>query len=420
MFICYILLPEIPFGVGDGNLKKNHLLILTMVFLFFNYILKKKYSIDVNPYKFCIVYFILSALFVPLKFDTKYSIQIYYLIYDIAIILLFPIAIWNIINKEKCISLFRNALLVCIGIACLYGLILTLTNGFNPLVVYFSSFGGGLDEEAWTQYFSDEGRLFGRISSVFYHPMHYASFLGFSALYVSFIREKLTKGVFLFLFGVILINFFTCGVRSVLGAIIASLFVYIVTKRDAHLVFKVILAFMIGFIIISAIPPVYDYVNSIFDSSNNDVKGSSVEMRLDQLSGAFEEIQDNIFLGKGYGWSRDYIIQYKNHPVLLGFESIVFVTICNNGILGILLYCLFAFAFYKYVKFNVKEEDRPFFISLLTFYFAYEGITGEFAFQHFMLFYTFALFESMESDILLDNDETGICEEEILLEKDNE
>ena len=414
LLVSYILLPEIPFGLGGISLKKNHLLMLALMVLFFRFLFKDKCKLDMSPYRFCLVYFFLSLLCIPLKFETAYSIQIYYIIYDIAIILLFPIAIWNVVDDETSLTLYRKAVLICIAVACIYGLFLTTTNGLNPLIILFSSFGGGgLDEDQWTRYFTDEGRLFGRISSVFFHPMSYASFLGFSAIYVGYVRKKISRLLFFFLTSIIFVNFITCGVRSVLGAFFAALFVYILMKRNIGLTVRITVFFILVVLILSAIPPVYDYVSSIFDESGSDVEGSSLEMRLDQLAGAFEEVKNNALLGKGYGWSRDYIIQNVNHPILLGFESIIFVVLCNNGIIGILLYGLFVYLYFHYIKTNVPESDVPLFISMLVFYLAYETITGEFAFQHFMLFYTLVLMEVRNNELLCNSEESLMAASEI-------
>lgn len=414
MLVSYVLLPEIPFGFGGTSLKKNHLLMLVLMVFFSRFRFKDKLKLDISPYRFCLVYFFLSLLCIPLKFETAYSIQIYYIIYDIAIILLFPIAIWNIVDDELSLALYRKAVLICIAVACMYGLFLTTTDGLNPLIILFSSFGGGgLDEDQWTRYFSDEGRLFGRISSVFFHPMHYASFLGFSAIYVGYVRNRISKLVFFFLISIIFVNFITCGVRSVLGALFAAMLVYILLRRNIGLTVRIVVISMLGVLVLSAIPPVYDYVSSIFDESGSDVEGSSLEMRLDQLAGAFEEIKNNVLLGKGYGWSRDYIIQNVNHPILLGFESIIFVVLCNNGIIGILLYGLFVYLYFHYIKTNVPESDVPLFISILVFYLAYEAITGEFAFQHFMLFYTLLLMEARNNELLCNSEESLMAASEI-------
>lgn len=414
LLVSYILLPEIPFGLGGITLKKNHLLMLVIMVFFFRFLFKDKCKLDMSPYRFCLVYFFLSLLCIPLKFETAYSIQIYYIVYDIAIILLFPIAIWNVVDDEASLALYRKTVLICIIVACIYGLFLTTTNGLNPLIILFSTYGGGgLDEDQWTRYFSDEGRLFGRISSVFFHPMHYASFLGFSAIYVGYVRNRISKILFIFLISILFANFITCGVRSVLGAFLVALFVYILMKRNVGLTVRITVFFILGVFILSAIPPVYDYVSSIFVKSGSDVGGSSLEMRLDQLAGAFEEINNNVLLGKGYGWSRDYVIQNENHPILLGFESIIFVVLCNNGIIGIILYGLFVYLYFHYIKTNVSESDVPLFVSILVFYLAYETITGEFAFQHFMLFYTLVLMEVRNNELMCNSEESLMAASEI-------
>ena len=140
--------------------------------------------------------------------------------------MLFPIVIWNIFIRYNCIRQYRIALIICIVIASIYGLFLTLTNGLNPWTMLFSLLQGeGMS--LWSQYYADESRLFGRISSVFFHPMQYAAFLGFSVLYIIYIRNRIKKSFFILIMLILIINLVTCGVRSVIGAIIVTMLFYL-------------------------------------------------------------------------------------------------------------------------------------------------------------------------------------------------
>lgn len=390
MLCCYLLMPEMPIDIGV-HLKKNHILIM-IVFIYFAKQILHFRSFRYTPFMFCILYLLASALFIPFK-ETLFTIQLYHIIYDMAVFLFFPIVIWNILISKNCIKQYRIALVTCVVIAGLYGLVLMLTKGVNPWVMLFSLL-EGRDLSFWTSYYADENRLFGRISSVFFHPMHYAAFLGFSLLYVIYIKETFSKKMFLFIMLVLIINLFACGVRSVLGAIFITVVCFILLRRNLGITIKLGVLITILLLIVMTIPGLDDYITSIYSKSDDStVGGSSIEMRLAQLEGAFREIRNNPLFGNGYGWSREYIVKNENHPILLGFESIIFVVLCNNGIIGLIIYGLLGFWYYLYIIRHVDKKNRPFFISLIVYYYAYECITGEFAFQFFMLFYTFMLFE---------------------------
>lgn len=392
MLCCYLLMPEIPVDIVGHHFKKNHILMMVVIAYFLKLAIHSQ-RILYRPYLFCIIYLAISCLFIPFK-STSATSQLYYIIYDGAVVLLFPIALWNVIIRKGCNVVFRKTLIICIAIAGVYGLSLLFTYGINPWVMLFSMLEGE-GSETWLRYYADDNRLFGRISSVFYHPMHFAAFLGFASLYIVYIKEKLAKKWFVVLFLILTVNILTCGVRSVIGALIVTALFYLLLNNNFGKTMKVVLVAAIILIVSLSIPGLDTYIASIFKGhSSSSIGGSSIEMRMNQLEGAFREINNNLLFGKGYGWSRDYIIQYGDHPVLLGFESILFVVLCNNGIVGLIVYALFGLLYINYVGHSVVRKERPYFICLLVYYYTYECITGEFAFQYFMLFYTFMLCEN--------------------------
>lgn len=365
---------------------------MLVVLTFFARRISLVHNLRYAPFMFCILYLGYSLLLAPFK-ELKFSIQLYHIIYDGAIVLLFPIVIWNIFIRYNCIRQYRIALIICIVIASIYGLFLTLTNGLNPWTMLFSLLQGeGMS--LWSQYYADESRLFGRISSVFFHPMQYAAFLGFSVLYIIYIRNRIKKSFFILIMLILIINLVTCGVRSVIGAIIVTMLFYLLLRKNWGVAMKLMILTTVVLSVTMAIPGLDSYIASIFSKpEDSSVGGSSIEMRFEQLIGAFDEIKNNPLLGNGYGWSKEYLVENKSHPILLGFESIIFVVLCNNGIIGLFLFALFGLWYYLYINKHVNNRSKPFFICLIIYYYTYECITGEFAFQFFMLFYTFMLFE---------------------------
>ncbi len=121
-----------------------------------------------------------------------------------------------------------------------------------------------------------------------------------------------------------------------------------------YLFYTIVVAGLILFIVFQE-DVLYTYVASIFSSSASaDVKGSSVEMRLRQLLGCFDIISSNPLFGNGFGWTAYYNQMNGDHPVVLAFESYIFVALCNWGLVG------FAFGFCfcgKYIE-NVSFWQR--------------------------------------------------------------
>ena len=84
---------------------------------------------------------------------------------------------------------------------------------------------------------------------------------------------------------------------------------------------------------------------------DNDVSGSSMEMRFNQIDAAFEEISANPIFGRGYGY-RDYWIFMHNdlHPDLLGFESVLLLYLVERGWIGLIFFFFMAYFIYRLCK----------------------------------------------------------------------
>lgn len=74
----------------------------------------------------------------------------------------------------KLANQLKLTVVICICIAFGYGLFLTTTNGQNPYQLLIMTANG----EKWNEEYAavGGGRMFGRISSVFGHPMTYGLF----------------------------------------------------------------------------------------------------------------------------------------------------------------------------------------------------------------------------------------------------
>lgn len=315
--------------------------------------------------------------------------------------LILPFVIWNYsYEDEKLSKQLRITVLVCICIAFGYGLFLTATGGMNPYQMVIMAANG----EEWNEGYAEVGggRMFGRISSVFKHPMTYGLFLGMALIYIFTVRDYLKKYMQLILLFGIVAAIFLCGIRSPIGALFAMVLAYLLLTHRIKVMIQVGLVGVIGYSIITAVPDLNSYVASIFSDDKSEVAGSSFEMRLNQLQGCFHEIRNNPFFGKGYGWTNYYQANYGDHPVMLAFESLIYVVLCNSGYIGVVIWGIFLFRLFKNTTRIISNLDKIICtLCLVVYYLAYSTITGEYGYMKFLiLFYTLILLEGKNINII--------------------
>ena len=151
----------------------------------------------------------------------------------------------------------------------------------------------------------------------------------------------------------IVVCIFLCGIRTPIGAMFLTVFFYLLMLRRIKPMIYVAVIGFIGYIIIENIPELSATIDSIFikDSRQTNVEGSSIDMRMEQLNGCFREIQDCLIFGKGYEWCGYYMSIHDLHPVLLAFESLIFVVLCNSGIVGLCVWVItFVWLFRGYIE----------------------------------------------------------------------
>ena len=385
-YVAYLMLvPFLQVRFGPLSLSYNFTNLLFFIVWLFNYRGLHKKRIDtkaINPFFF---YFLCLLLVIPLQWQTPFSAQLDYFRQDIMSVLLVPIIIWNILirgrNSQK---LFEGTMIVCILVAGIYGLVLTLMPGINPYIMMITDLFGGEFNSIYALA-EGEGRLFGRISSVFLHPMTFGLFLGLSAIFLFYlwISGSWNKVLLGTAFGVVLVNLVTCGVRSSIAGVAVAFLYYVLKMRKFKLALASGTLMVIVLLIFGLNSDLGLYLGSITNSNGGEVRGSSLSMRFEQLAGAFEEIKNSFLFGKGYGWTQYYSSTFGDHPVMYAFESLFYVVLCNQGIFGLFVWGGFV---YLTIKFNKRLARRQSAIlnSLFFFYLAYALITGEY---HYMRYY---------------------------------
>lgn len=389
-----MLVPFLNINIGGVNLQYNLINTIILIAFLWQYRMRVK-EININIYKPFIFIYLFYIIMMPFQ-NFPLSISLNYWRADFMNTILFPIIIWNVYKFDP--SLFKpllNTILLCLSIALIYGILLTQIPGFNPYLSLVLPINGGKFNDLYA--FSDDGRVFGRISSVFGHPMSFGLIISLSIVFIYSIRNRINKYLDIILLGLALINMLFCGVRSTIGATAIGVVTFLSLSKKIKTVFYVsIIAFCL-LQITQIIPGMEDYLSSITNTNSNKqtVVGSSTELRIAQLKGALNEIKYCPIEGRGFGWVANYLETKGDHPILLAFESLLYIILCNNGYLGIFAWLITIIYTYKQ---STKYKQKGIYVfTLFIVYLAYACITGEYGYLKYMLiFYTIINMDNSE------------------------
>ncbi len=388
-YIAYMFL--VPYcNINIGGLSLGWNLMNTALLLAYCLDCSRKCGKIQFAYKPFIPFFILYGLLlmelpfqdgVPMGYAiNKWRLDVFNLILPIVV---FSASQYD--NKIGKHSLATMALVCIVVIA--YAFLLIPLQGINPYIMELANINNAELLEA--QFGDQSSRLMVKISSTFTHPMTFGAFLGMAAVYIySHLANKKNVVLLCVLVGLLSCVFF-CGIRTPIAALFITVAIYLLLKKN----FKAFLyASMIGVIvyfIIIQIPAISGTILSMADRGSSEVGGSSVEMRLEQLDAAFDEVGNCMAFGKGYGYNSHYWSMHGTHPRLYSFESLVFVILCNHGVVGFLIWGIMLYKIFRFSK-QIREKSIGLFIMLLiTYYISFTCITGEYGYmRYFLLFYS--------------------------------
>lgn len=396
LYVAYmILVPYMNINLGI-NLQWNlvNVLLLVAFFLSYEYGREERIPLSFKPFVPFLFLFIAQLLEMPFQDGVPFDFAFNDFRLQLMTYLILPFVIWNYSAMDpKLANQLKLTVVICICIAFGYGLFLTTTNGQNPYQLLIMAANG----EKWNEEYAavGGGRMFGRISSVFGHPMTYGLFLGMALVYIYTIRDYFNKYIWKILMLGIIAAVFLCGIRSPIGALFATVLVFLLLNHKIGLMAQVGVVGCLIYVVVSSVPDLNSYVESIFSDKNSDVSGSSVEMRLMQLEGCFAEIRNNPLFGKGYAWVSWYKANFGDHPVMLAFESLIYVVLCNSGFIGLCIWAVFLIKLFKNTtQITGNKEIIIYSVTLMAYYLAYSVITGEYGYMKYLiLFYIFILLE---------------------------
>lgn len=230
-----------------------------------------------------------------------------------------------------------------------YCFIFEVVIGINPAGLPLYMLLGIDDEEFLVDAIeSERGAISFRAQTVYGHPLSLGQYL-LAFLPLFFIKDN---GKFKFLFILIIcILIVLSGTRGAMAPLVVllllsinrwinvslpkwilfitlALSLFFVTNRQWGNFTKVVEPYVAGFM--------------FWDDSkqkDNDIQGSSMEMRFDQFDAALKETEDCPILGRGYGY-REYWQNLHNgpHPDLLGYESLIVYYLVERGWIGLVFF----------------------------------------------------------------------------------
>ena len=399
-YIAYlILVPYLQFKIAGFPLSYNLVNTLLLAVFLYQSLIKKRYKLNykvITPFLFLFFSLLVLSLF---TWGMPWSIQFNNWRVSFMQTCILSFIVWNLAQTDKKIlTYFKWGFMISIIIAGIYGLFLMQMGGMNPYTTFLSSYFGM--EDMADHYIAKESRLSfsqaSKIQATMVHPMTWALILCFSIITFTIFYLKTKDKKYWLLIGLVAFNILISGVRTGIAALILGITYFLIRYRK----FKLILLSLIIIAALSLIIQANDDLSNLFASftdvsgQKSTVKGSSITMRLEQLQGAIDEIKGHELPGKGFGWTRYYTsINERGHPVLLAFESLLFMVLCNSGYIGLFIWIIFFLLLFQLNR-NILMKNIDIYLmdAFVIIYAAYSIGTGDYGYiSFFAIFYSYLL-----------------------------
>lgn len=225
----------------------------------------------------------------------------------------------------------------------------------------------GLEDNAIDMIEVERGMMSFRLQSIYGHPLSLGQYM-LILLPLFFMNFNIRFRFLLIFFVCIMI-----GLTGTRGAIAPMILVvlFCVKRITNHLLPNIMIASIVVIIALALLPDktgkeIDEKVEAIVaglqiwddqKQEENDISGSSLEMRIDQWGAAQKEISGNPLFGRGMGY-REYWQNKHNtfHPDLLGYESVLLYYVVERGWLGLLFFFVMVYYLYKLFRNDTIEK----------------------------------------------------------------
>lgn len=295
------------------------------------------------------------------------------------------------LKSTKGLKVVVNTAVISIAVLTAFGILNLITR--HAMFVDWAIEGAAtltdITEQGGERFTDDPTRF--RVQSMHLNPFTYGYVCMFASVLFIYVWEKhiVEKSKLIMVLMCCAFGIITCASRTVM---LCSLFSYAVyyalTRNMAKKVLHIMAIGIMLYVCYLCIPVVHDQfqlIGSMFDKeADSDVGGSSLEMRLLQLSTVLYYIQENILFGRGYGffnidlgWSDG--LQGLVDKDLWGLEGVHLGLLLERGLVGLIVYVAFwtsmLYIFYQYRKTDVQTYALC--VSITAGYLLFSFMTGE-------------------------------------------
>lgn len=334
-------------------------------FLFFITFKRKTYTKDnfvlAKPFLLIFISYTLSLLFGSLDFIPSFLGVLQVLINEYAFIYI----LWHVLKTEDDIKfLLRNFIFMFLVIS-IYGIYEKITQT-NPVMDFEIAQFPNKEDVIGKIYLSSEERggflrvqSFMPISITFgaYCALFVGFYLFYKQKYSSYLSNSgLLKGYILVI--LLILGLFFSNSRSPIFCF-AVVIIPILSLRKIINIPNLILVSLAIVIFYDYVEPYFANITSILDPESRDVGGSSIEMRLTQISVALNYFLDSPIIGHGI---RSLVqISSKDADKMYGSESIWIWLFVERGLLGVISYLYLFYTVVKKMSFSYNKKFIIFF-----------------------------------------------------------
>lgn len=347
------------------NIPGVPLLTLEFVlcFLFWCIYLVKRNNVNIDktpfPLKTAFVFNIISLILSSIFGIAGFGNAAFNLIKEILENYISIWLIWVLLKDKKDYIFLIKGITIVFLLTSVYG-IFEATTHTNPIMDYITSIAGDNDDKIvnWS-YTTEEGRGY-RIRSIFIHAigagMNWSLFfLIVFYLFTSYNKSIKLKYKYLIIVTVVSIVclFFTNSRGPLIFSMIGIL--PLINFKNKKNITLILLGFATFFIVFYQKDEIFTNIYSIFSKSvQEEVGGSNLDMRLEQLDASLRIMKEYPLFGIGLKGLNYYFNQYLVSQ-LLGLESIWFWVLVQQGIFGVIttLYLIYSLVY----KLGIKAKN---------------------------------------------------------------
>ena len=372
----FILPSFVSFNMGGVSVNANDLFLIFMIasFLIHKSSLSASYPIT-KVLKLFSFYVIPAVLVCLLASFVPKGIQYYQfakvIIYHTVLPVLFCFYFLNTIDTR--VRFIRCLTIVAIVIG-FYGVMCYVLRE-NPYIKILNLL---YIKEYEYEYFLYEvrGGLSGRISGTMNHPLTWGQLWGILVAFFVMVKDKINPVLFKAVIVLGCLNVLFSGSRTALVALFPILVCYAVASGGLKVFQKIGIYAFVGVVLsYSLSDKMQTYIESavfFWDQSKSnaaEINGSNVDMRINQIeTTVFDVSKENLLFGYGLGYQEYSSKKNIRNSAMLGFESVFFQIMYEQGVVGVICFFVFLFQFYLFGIKGFKKNKKILFLGYCSSY----------------------------------------------------